>query len=212
MSAMGILRQLCGASLCLFGLNTAHQLSATRVFPHVNTALVPFEAEATNLPVPQLFRGLPRPDFPTRPPLSEALDTHAVSPLSVAHLHAPQCRQGYNSGRVLSVMEMFHQSSSRISPLNKRHSFFGSPIGMSQRATRTIGMSMSRTRMICVSPFYSAHFERYRDFATTVGGTESHSIRIALRPDMKTPEYHVIWLSFRSRSHPEKLVWASLPL
>jgi hypothetical protein len=43
---------------------------------------------------------------------------------------------------------MLRQSSSRISPLNKRHSFFGNPIGMSQRATRIIGMSMSRTLMI----------------------------------------------------------------
>jgi hypothetical protein len=46
--------------------------------------------------------------------------------------------------------------------------------------------------------------------ATTVGGSESHSIRIILRPHMKTPEYHVIWLPFRSRSHREKLVWAAL--
>ena len=122
----------------------------------------------------------------------------------------PVCRRARG---IMSVIEMLRQSSSsRISPLNKRHSFFGSPIGMSQRATRTIGMSMSRTRMICVSPFYSAHFERYRDFATTVGGTESHSIRIALRPDMKTPEYHVIWLSFRSRSHRKKFVRAFLAL
>jgi hypothetical protein len=49
---IGMFRQLCGASLYFFGLNTALQLPATGVFPHVNTALLSFEAEATNLPFP----------------------------------------------------------------------------------------------------------------------------------------------------------------
>jgi hypothetical protein len=85
MSVIGIFRQSCGIALSPFGLNTAHQLPATRVFPHVNTAFVFLEAEAAVLPIPQFFSSLPRPDFPTRPSLSEALDTHAVSPFSVTH-------------------------------------------------------------------------------------------------------------------------------
>lgn len=52
LSETAMLRQLCGTSLCLFGLNTTHQLPAPRVFRHVNAAFVPFEAEATNLPFP----------------------------------------------------------------------------------------------------------------------------------------------------------------
>src|SRR5215831_12196399 len=68
-----------------FGSNTTHQFPAARVFPHVDTAFVPFEAEATNLPFAQLFRGLPRINFPAWPAFAEALYANTVSPLPVAH-------------------------------------------------------------------------------------------------------------------------------
>ena len=86
---MEILRQW-SSRFGLLGLKAAHQLSTARVFPHVNTAFVAFETEATNLPLAQLFGSLPRPNFPSWPALAKAFDAHTVSPLTIAHICAPQ--------------------------------------------------------------------------------------------------------------------------
>jgi hypothetical protein len=103
-----MLRQLCSPSVRLLGLNTTHQFPTARVFPHVNTAFGLFEAEATNLPCAQLFRTLPRAECPVRPAFMEAVDAHAVSPLSVAHTGASN--EGKRTPRktgILSVIAMF---------------------------------------------------------------------------------------------------------
>lgn len=76
----------------LFGLNTTHQFAAARVFPHVDTAFVLFETEATNLPFAQLFRACQGQIFRR----GQRLRKHATHILCLHFpqlIHAPQSQQ-----------------------------------------------------------------------------------------------------------------------